>query len=101
MVVGVMLLTRAEPYRVSRLAAFQNFDYSDLFSASYHLKQILIAIGSGGIIGVGFGNSIQKYAYLPESTTDSIFAIFAEEAGFLGASFLIFLYVAQLFLGFL
>ena len=62
-------------------------------SSSYHVKQILIALGAGGITGVGLGNSIQKYAYLPESTTDSIFAIIAEELGFAGATALILFFI--------
>jgi len=50
----------------------------DINSTSYHVRQILIALGSGGLTGVGLGNSLQKYAYLPENATDSIFAIIAE-----------------------
>lgn len=100
-ILGGILLIKLEPYRVARFASFKNFDSKDISATSYHVKQILIAIGSGGLGGVGFGKSIQKYAYLPESTTDSIFAIFSEEAGFFGASFLISIYFAQLFLGFL
>ena len=65
----------------------------DINSSSYHVKQILIALGSGGLTGVGIGNSLQKYAYLPESTTDSIFAIIAEELGFLGACFIIVVFL--------
>jgi cell division protein FtsW len=52
--------------------------------ASYHIRQALIAIGSGGLFGLGLGNSIQKYSYLPEAATDSIFAIIGEELGLLG-----------------
>ena len=100
LVAGVGLV-RLEPYRVERLLAFQNFDEKDISSASYHIKQILVALGSGGITGLGFGNSIQKYAYLPESTTDSIFSIFAEEAGFIGATLLVGLFIALAFLGFM
>lgn len=99
-VVSVIALVKIEPYRVARLASFQNFDVKDLTTSSYHVKQILVALGSGGIAGVGFGNSVQKYAYLPESTTDSIFAIFAEEAGFIGSTILILLFVALAFFGF-
>lgn len=100
MVVSIAALINLEPYRVGRLSAFQNFDSQDLSKASYHTKQILIALGSGGIGGVGFGNSIQKYAYLPESTTDSIFAIYAEESGFIGSSILVLLFVVLSILGF-
>jgi cell division protein FtsW len=51
--------------------------------------------------GVGFGNSVQKYAYVPESTTDSIFAIYAEEAGFIGSTLLIALFLIEVFLGYM
>ncbi len=98
--IGGFLLIKMEPYRAARLASFQNFNVNDLSTTSYHVKQILIALGSGGFTGVGFGKSIQKYAYLPENTTDSIFAIFAEEAGFLGALFLILLFFIHLLLGY-
>lgn len=94
-------LIGAKPYRVARLTSFQNFDHSNISASSYHLNQIVIALGSGGLTGVGFGNSIQKYAYLPENTTDSIFAIFAEEAGFIGSLLLISLYLFQILLGIL
>lgn len=85
---GGLILILLEPYRAARLTAFMNLGKS-LEGASYHVKQILIALGSGGIIGVGIGNSLQKYAYLPENVTDSIFAIIAEEVGFLGCIVLI------------
>lgn len=81
---GGLLLALLSPYRAKRLATFLN-PTQDSGNASYHVRQILIALGSGGIFGVGLGNSIQKYAYLPENTTDSIFAIIAEELGFLGS----------------
>ena len=100
LVFGAFLLVKIEPYRVARLASFQNFDKKDLSGTSYHVKQVLIALGSGGLTGVGFGQSVQKYAYLPESTTDSIFAIFAEEAGFFGTLFIISVFIVELLLGF-
>lgn len=89
----VTLVAGASPYRVQRLTAFQNFDVNNLDTTSYHTKQIVIALGSGGLTGVGFGNSVQKYAYLPEHTTDSIFAIFAEEAGYMGSVILVGIYI--------
>lgn len=97
---SILALIKVAPYRLERLLEFQNFDPKNLLSAPYHIKQILIALGSGGITGLGFGNSIQKYAYLPESTTDSIFAIFAEETGFIGATALIGCFVALTITGF-
>ena len=97
----IVLAAGASPYRMQRLTAYQNFDVNDLSTTSYHTKQIVIALGSGGFTGVGFGNSVQKYAYLPEHTTDSIFAIFAEEAGYIGSVLLILLYVALSAIGIL
>lgn len=82
------IFIKISPYRAKRLESFLNINES-VESSSYHVKQILIALGVGGLTGVGLGNSLQKYAYLPESTTDSIFAIIAEELGFIGATALI------------
>lgn len=92
------LLIVFEPYRAKRLAAFLNPVES--ISSSYHIKQILIALGMGGFGGVGLGNSLQKFAYLPENTTDSIFAIIAEEFGFLGAFVLIAVLLVVVWRGF-
>lgn len=89
--IGVILVIQA-PYRLSRVLSFLHVD-QDLTNASYHIRQTLIALGTGGITGVGFGQSLQKYAYLPESTTDSIFAIIAEELGFIGATVIILLFI--------
>lgn len=97
----IILVAGASPYRLKRLTAFQNFDVNNLETTSYHTKQIVIALGSGGLTGVGFGNSIQKYSYLPEHTTDSIFAIFAEEAGYIGSIILISLYISLCAIGIL
>lgn len=94
-----ILLAKLEPYRAARLATFLNVN-QDVSTSSYHVRQILIALGSGGLTGVGFGNSLQKYAYLPENTTDSIFAIVAEELGFIGASFIIAIFVIMVWRGF-
>jgi cell division protein FtsW len=95
----IMVVAGASPYRVQRLTAFQNFDVNNLKTTSYHTRQIVIALGSGGLTGVGFGNSVAKYSYLPEHTTDSIFTIFAEEAGYIGSIILISLYVALTSIG--
>ena len=80
---GGIGLALQSPYRVKRLLTFINPD-ADPLGASYHIRQALIAIGSGGLFGLGLGNSIQKYSYLPEAATDSIFAIIGEELGLLG-----------------
>lgn len=94
------MLIQFSPYRAARLSAFLNSTQS-IEGTSYHVKQILIALGMGGLSGVGLGNSLQKYAYLPETTTDSIFAIIAEELGFIGAVFIVILFAIILWRGFL
>lgn len=88
-----LLLIIASPYRQERLLTFLN-PSRDPQGASYHTQQILIALGSGGLFGQGIGQGRQKYAYLPEVVTDSIFAVVGEELGFLGASALVFLLAA-------
>ena len=66
----------------------------------YQVKQSLIAVGAGGITGRGFGQSIQKFEYLPEPIGDSIFAVYAEEFGFIGTTFLILLFISFTFRGY-
>jgi cell division protein FtsW len=88
LLVAISLLILLSPYRMDRLKTFMD-PTNDPLGASYHINQVLYSLGSGGFGGVGLGRSRQKYAYLPEATTDSIFAIIAEEFGFLGASLLI------------
>jgi cell division protein FtsW len=94
-----LAIIKIEPYRASRLTSFLNINNS-LNGVDYHVKQILIALGSGGIFGLGIGNSRQKYGYLPESMTDAIFPIIAEELGFIGASVLILLFMIIVWRGF-
>lgn len=100
-VVGVTALALIvfEPYRLARLTTFLNPE-QDLLTSSYHLRQILIALGSGGAFGVGIGNSLQKYSYLPEAPTDSIFAIIAEEIGFVGVTILLLVFLFVIYRGF-
>ncbi|HUD04908.1 MAG TPA: putative lipid II flippase FtsW [Patescibacteria group bacterium] len=93
------LFAKLEPYRAARITSYLNFNQG-ISSSSYHIRQILIALGSGGLTGVGLGNSLQKYAYLPENATDSIFAIIAEELGFLGAFLIIAVFVIIVWRGF-
>ncbi len=81
-VVLIVLLLLA-PYRWERLTSFIN-PWSDPFNSGFQLTQALIAIGSGGLFGVGLGNSVQKLTYLPEAHTDFLFAILAEELGLIG-----------------
>jgi len=84
----------ASEYRLARLKSFVA-QLSSPLEGSYHTKQILLALGSGGLFGVGLGNSLQKHLFLPETATDSIFAILAEEVGFFGA-FLVILAIGFL-----
>ena len=79
------------PYRAVRFASFLD-PWSDPFGAGFQLTQSLIAIGSGGLSGVGFGSSVQKLFYLPEAHTDFLFAVLCEELGLLGALALVALY---------
>lgn len=101
-ILGILgfIFIKLEPYRAARLASFLSTG-SSLENVSYHVKQILIALGSGGLFGVGLGNSLQKYAYLPENVTDSIFAIVAEEFGFFGSVILIGLCFVIIWRGFM
>lgn len=81
---GLVAVIQLAPYRVARLLVFLNPSL-DPQGIGYHLSQALIAIGSGGFWGRGFGQSIQKFSYLPEPIGDSVFAVMVEEFGFLGA----------------
>jgi cell division protein FtsW len=96
---GVLVIF-SSAYRRDRLLTFLN-PTRDPLGSSYHITQVLIALSSGGFFGLGLGQSRQKYAYLPEVTTDSIFAIIAEELGFIGASVVILIFLAILLKGFL
>jgi cell division protein FtsW len=89
---GGSLLIVTSDYRRQRFMSFLN-PLSDTLGSSYHIKQILYALGSGGLLGVGLGQSRQKYLFLPEAATDSIFAVIAEEMGFIGAVILIILII--------
>lgn len=88
---ALVLLVISEPYRMKRLTAYTD-PWADQFNTGYQLTQSLIAFGRGEWLGVGLGNSIQKLFYLPESHTDFVFAIYAEEFGFVGAVLLIGLF---------
>jgi cell division protein FtsW len=96
---GAVILAVIAPYRMQRITTFFNRQ-SDPLGASYHIRQVLLALGSGGWTGLGIGQSRQKYEYLPEANTDSIFAIIGEETGFLGATFVILFYIFIIWRGF-
>lgn len=94
--VGVVaLLIAAAPYRINRLLTFLD-PSKDTLGTGYHVQQALVAIGSGGLFGLGFNNSLQKHFFLPEPMNDSIFAIITEELGFVTAALVIaaFAYLA-------
>jgi cell division protein FtsW len=78
----------ARPYVMDRITTFLD-PGADPQGSGYQIQQSLIAVGSGGFAGRGFGQSIQKFEYLPEPTSDSIFAVYAEEFGFLGTTLLV------------
>ena len=82
-----------EPYRLKRLTAYTD-PWEDPFGDGFQLIQSLIAFGRGEWFGVGLGNSVMKLLYLPEAHTDFVFAIWAEEHGFLGSLLLVALFVA-------
>lgn len=88
----LILAALSSPYRVERLVTFLD-PWADQFNSGYQLTQSLIAFGRGEWLGVGLGNSIQKLFYLPEAHTDFVFAIFAEEFGWVGVVFAIALFV--------
>lgn len=83
------------PYRLNRIRAYLN-PAADKQGVSYHINQALIGVGSGGLIGVGFGQSKQKINYLPEPVGDSIYAVIVEELGLAGGSAVLALFVGLL-----
>jgi cell division protein FtsW len=102
-ILGLALLFGAliyfTPYLQERVKTFIN-PSQDSQGSSYQIQQSLIALGSGGIFGRGFGQSVQKFSYLPEPQGDSLFAVLGEELGFVGALITIFLYLLFLLRGF-
>ncbi len=90
---GLYLLIKSSPYRTARYMTFLHPEL-DPKGIGYHINQALLAIGSGGIWGVGFGHSRQKYLYLPEVESDSIIAVIGEEMGWITIVVLLSLYVA-------
>ncbi len=92
------------PYRYERIVSFLKFKEGSgeiQQTSGYQLDKSLVAIGSGGLFGIGFGKSTTKYKYLPEPIGDSIFAVIAEELGFVGSFFLISIFINLLIRGFL
>lgn len=91
-IAGLGLLIAMAPYRMARFTTFLNPDM-DTQGAGYHLKQSLLAIGSGGFLGLGLGHSRQKFSYLPEPAGDSIFAVGSEELGFIFSFIMVSLFI--------
>lgn len=92
-VIGLGFLIWQRPYLMARVQTFIDPSQNSLTSG-YQIQQSLIAIGSGGVLGRGYGQSVQKFNYLPEPVGDSVFAVFGEEFGFLGTVFLVLLFTA-------
>ena len=90
-VLSFWVMATAAPYRMARLTAYLD-PWSDQFNSGYQLTQSLIAFGRGELFGVGLGQSVQKMLYLPDAHTDFVFAIYAEEFGFVGVVCLVTLY---------
>ncbi|MBU0998083.1 putative lipid II flippase FtsW [Patescibacteria group bacterium] len=98
-ILGSLGFILTSSYRRARLLTFLQRS-QDPLGKDYHIRQILLALGSGGIFGVGLGQSRQKFLFLPEAATDSVFAVIAEEIGFIGALIviiLLFTYIAFAF----
>ncbi|KGX93261.1 stage V sporulation protein E [Pontibacillus halophilus JSM 076056 = DSM 19796] len=96
--VGFIALIASAPYRIKRITAFLN-PWEDPLGAGFQIIQSLYAIGPGGLMGLGLGQSLQKFFYLPEPQTDFIFAILAEELGFIGGTFVLLLFFLLLWRG--
>jgi cell division protein FtsW len=90
--IPVVIMLAMEPYRLRRITSFLN-PWDDPQKSGFQLIQSFIALGSGGLTGVGLGSSIQKLSYLPESHTDFIFSIIGEEFGFIGVVAVIALFL--------
>lgn len=95
---GILILSREE-YRIARLLSFLD-PWKDPLDSGFHIIQSLLALGSGGIFGIGLAESKQKYFYLPDQHTDFIFSIIGEELGFIGTVVIIILFTILLWRGF-
>jgi cell division protein FtsW len=98
-ILGLALLATMRPYVMERITTFINPSH-DATGASYQLQQSLIAIGSGGPFGRGYGQSIQKFNFLPEPIGDSIFAVIGEELGLIGGTIVLVLFLSLAIRGF-
>jgi len=96
--IGLFSIVIMRPYLTDRLSTFLDPN-QDSLGSSYQIQQSLIAVGSGGIVGRGFGKSIQKFNFLPEPIGDSIFAVAAEEFGFIGSVGIVLMFLFFAFRG--
>ncbi len=96
---GLGIIIRYSPYRAARLTTFLHPEL-DPKGIGYHINQALLAVGSGGIFGRGYGRSRQKFAYLPEVVGDSIFAVIAEELGFILSVIIVIIFAFITYRGF-
>jgi cell division protein FtsW len=92
---GLVAAIMLSPYRFARLTTYLNPD-ADPLGKGFHVRQIVLALGNGGWFGKGLGNSTQKYLYIPEASSDSVFAVVGEEIGLMGACVVIGLFIAVL-----
>ncbi len=99
-IVGLGSLVMIRPYLMQRVMTFIHPSHDSL-ATGYQIQQSLIAVGSGGLLGRGFGQSVQKFNYLPEPVGDSIFAVYSEQFGFVGAVLLVLLFTAFAARGFM
>lgn len=97
--IGIVVLVIIAPYRMARITSFLN-PWSDPLGSGFQIIQSLYAIGPGGLLGMGLGNSIQKHFYLPEPQTDFIFSIISEELGFAGVLIISLLFIIIIYRGF-
>jgi cell division protein FtsW len=97
-IMGLGIIAYARPYVMSRITTFLHPEQNALGSG-YQIQQSLIAVGSGGLTGRGYGQSVQKFNYLPEPIGDSIFAVASEEFGFAGGVTIILLFLFFAFRG--
>jgi cell division protein FtsW len=95
---GFALAVLASPYRIARLQAYLH-PYDDPETTGYHILQSMSSISGGGLAGLGLGNGIHKFGYLPEDTTDFIYSVICEELGIFGAITVASLYIGLVILG--
>ena len=89
--IGIAAAIFTMNYRLERFTTLINLEGANSLDEAYHINQILIALGSGGLTGLVYGQSRQKFSYVPEVSTDSIFSIIGEELGFIGGTAILFM----------